>query len=116
MNRPQNHPTPNYWLEILNGLKKKEKKKRGYSLNVLLATHRGRFCLWVIDHASAVDNCTKIVYKQQKDKHLPLNFKNRGDPIELKYSFNMNIKDYHRGKILYCISYPIQNFPATLFH
>lgn len=40
----------------------------------LLATHRGRFCLWVIDHASAVDSCTNIVYKQQKDKHLPLDF------------------------------------------
>ena len=54
--------------------KKERKKKRGYSPNVLLATHRGRFCLWVIDHASAVDSCSKIVYKQQKDKHLPLDF------------------------------------------
>lgn len=58
----------------LKNEKKKEKKKQGYSPNVLLATHRGRFCLWVIDHASAVDSCSKIVYKQQKDKHLPLDF------------------------------------------
>lgn len=54
--------------------KKKERKKKGGIAQMFCLLHRGRFCLWVIDHASAVDSCTKIVYKQQKDKHLPLDF------------------------------------------